>query len=75
MHVLYLLYIVPSKVSGVDLVCYPVNLIVECNAEWDVRMCIILLTNHSCAHTHICICTYISIHMYLYTHVCMYIHT
>ena len=29
-------FIVPDKVTGVDLVCFPENMIVECNAEWDV---------------------------------------
>jgi len=32
------LYIVPGNIEGLDLICYPVNLIVECNAEWNVRM-------------------------------------
>ena len=33
-------FIVPDKVSGVDLVCYPVNVIVECSAEWEVCTCV-----------------------------------
>lgn len=30
--------LVPDKVIGVDIICFPVNLIINCSAEWDVRM-------------------------------------
>ena len=38
-------FVVPDKVTGVDLLCFPVNMIIECNAEWDVStlMCICIM--------------------------------
>lgn len=38
-------FIVPDKVNEVDLFCYPVNLIVECNAEWEVSMYVMCIHN------------------------------
>ena len=44
------LYVVPDKVTGVDLVCFPGNMIVECNAEWDVSSLCTFICMHICIY-------------------------
>ena len=60
LHILYIylsyviIFIVPDKVSGVDLVCYPVNLIVECSAEWEVLYVRMYVYNFIILYTGTC---------------------
>ena len=42
-------FLVPDKVTGVDLVCFPVNMIIECNAKWDGSTFV-------CVYVCVCMC-------------------